>query len=58
MAKLSRYLTKIRQNKVRLYIKGKILDIGCGEANAINYKAVTKYSVSYTHLTLPTILLV
>ena len=43
MAKLSRYLTRIRENKVRPYIKGKVLDIGCGEAKAINYKAVTRY---------------
>ena len=43
MAILSRYLTKIRQNKVKPYIKGKVLDIGCGEAKAINYKAVTTY---------------
>ena len=43
MAKLSRYLTRIRENKVRPYIKGKVLDLGCGEAKAINYKAVTRY---------------
>ena len=43
MAKLSRYLTRIRENKVKPYIKGKVLDIGCGEAKAINYKEVTKY---------------
>ena len=43
MAVLTKYLTKIRENKVRPYIKGKVLDIGCGEAKAINYKAVTRY---------------
>ena len=43
MAILTKYLTKIRENKVRPYIKGKVLDIGCGEAKAINYKAVTRY---------------
>ena len=43
MVKLSRYLTRIRENKVKPYIKGKVLDIGCGEAKAINYKEVTKY---------------
>lgn len=43
MAILSKYLTKIRENKVRPYIKGKVLDIGCGKAKAINYKSVTRY---------------
>ena len=43
MARLTNYLTKIRGNKVRPYIKGKVLDIGCDEAKAINYKAVTRY---------------
>ncbi len=43
MAILTKYLTKIRENKVRPYIKGKVLDIGCGEAKAINFKAVTRY---------------
>ncbi len=43
MAKLSKNLTNLRQNKVKPYIKGKVLDIGCGEATAINYKAVTRY---------------
>ena len=43
MATLSRYLTRIRENKVRPYIKGKVLDIGCGDAKAINYKGVTRY---------------
>ncbi len=43
LAKLSRYLTKIRENKVKPYIKGNVLDIGCGDAKAINYKAVTRY---------------
>jgi len=43
MAILSRYLTRIREKKVRPYIKGKVLDIGCGDAKSINYKAVTRY---------------
>lgn len=43
LAIFSIYLTKIREYKVRPYIKGKVLDIGCGEAKAINNKAVTKY---------------
>ncbi len=43
MATLSIYLTKIREKKVRPYIKGKVLDIGCGEAKTINYKVVTRY---------------
>ncbi len=43
MAILSRYLTKIRERITKPYIKGKVLDIGCGEAKAINYKAVTRY---------------
>ena len=43
LAILSKYLTKIRGYKVRPYIKGKVLDIGCGDAKAINNRAVTKY---------------
>ena len=43
MVKLSRYLTRIRENKVRPYIRGIVLDRGCGDAKAINYKVVTRY---------------
>lgn len=43
MGILTRYLEKKRENKVKNYIRGSILDIGCGPAKAMTYSKVLKY---------------
>ena len=43
MGILTKYLEKIRERKIKPFIDGYVLDIGCGPAKAITYKNVSKY---------------
>ena len=43
MGKLTKYIEAKRENKIKSYIHGIVLDIGCGPAHAINHPNVKKY---------------
>ncbi len=43
MGILTKYLERKREKIVKPFIKGTILDLGCGPATAINYPEVKKY---------------
>ncbi len=43
MGLLTKYLERKREKEVKHYIKGIILDIGCGPATAISYPSVKRY---------------
>ena len=43
MGLLTKYLEKEREKRIKPYVKGNVLDIGCGPAKAINYPGVTSY---------------
>ena len=43
MGLLTKFLERKREEEIYPYIKGKVLDIGCGPANALKNKKITKY---------------